>query len=214
MEARFRRLVDADLPMLYRWLNEPGIVQWWEGDDVSWEGVVRDYGSGATDPTEHWVASLDGTDVGWIQCYAVVDEPEERGPWWALGIDRDAAGIDYIIGDPALRRRGIGSAMIRAFVGDVVFGLHPAWSQACRAVLGERSVLARPGKGRLSFRRHGRGTRRSLPPYGDRPLLTDLSTAYSPLHRCRRPNHDPGPNRSSSDPERGGRSTSSVPRSP
>ena len=41
----FRRLVDADLPMLHGWLNDPKVVEWWEGDDVSWEAVVRDYGS-------------------------------------------------------------------------------------------------------------------------------------------------------------------------
>ncbi len=58
---------------------------------------------------------------------------EEAEPWWALGIERDAAGIDYLIGEPANRGRGLGSAMIRAFVINVVFGLHAEWSQACAA---------------------------------------------------------------------------------
>ena len=44
---------------------------------------------------------------------------------------RTAAGIDYLIGDPAGRGQGLGSTMIRGFVGDVVFGLHPEWTQAC-----------------------------------------------------------------------------------
>ncbi len=133
MDVAFRRLVDDDLPLLHRWLNEPGIVRWWEGDDVSWEGVVRDYGSANTDPTEHWVAVVDGEDMGWIQCYATLDSTEEVEPWWALGVERTAAGIDYLVGDPARRHRGVGSAMIRAFVADIVFGLHPQWSQACAA---------------------------------------------------------------------------------
>ena len=77
MQVTFRRLTDDDLPLLHRWLNEPGVVRWWEGDDVSWDAVVRDYGSGTTDPTELWIASVDGHDVGWIQCWAVADEPEE-----------------------------------------------------------------------------------------------------------------------------------------
>ena len=133
MDVTFRRLADDDLPMLHRWLNEPGIVRWWEGDDVSWEAVVRDYGSASTDPTEHWIASTGGRDVGWAQCYAAADEPEETEQWWALGVDRMAAGIDYLVGEPADRGRGLGSAMIRVFVADVVFGLHPEWSQACAA---------------------------------------------------------------------------------
>ena len=52
----FRRLTDDDLPMLHAWLNEPGVVRWWEGDDVSWDGVVRDYGSASDETTEHWIA--------------------------------------------------------------------------------------------------------------------------------------------------------------
>jgi len=127
----FRRLVEADLATLHRWLNEPGVVQWWEGDDVSWEAIVRDYGSARTDSTEQWIASLGGTEIGWIQCYPTIDDPGECEAWWRLGIDRTAAGIDYLIGDPGMRGRGIGSAMIRAFVADVVFGLHPGWSQVC-----------------------------------------------------------------------------------
>lgn len=133
MKVSFRRLVDDDLPMMHRWLNEPGVVRWWEGDDVTWEGVDADYGSGNVDPTEHWIASVDGDDVGWIQCYSSTDEPEEAEPWWTLGVDRTAAGIDYLVGEPAKRRQGVGSAMIRAFVLDVVFDLHPEWTQACAA---------------------------------------------------------------------------------
>ena len=132
----FRPLQDDDLPMLHGWLNEPGVVRWWEGDDVSWPGVVRDYGSEREpDATEFWIASLDGRDVGWIQCWPTADEPEEAAPWWALGVDRAAAGIDYLIGDAADRGKGVGSAVIRAFTADVVFGLHPAWTQAAAAPL-------------------------------------------------------------------------------
>ena len=131
MEITFRRLTDGDLPLLHRWLNDPGVVRWWEGDDVSWEGVVRDYGEADPDPTEHWLAEIDNRPVGWIQCYAAADSPEGCEPWWKLGVDRTAAGIDYLVGDPASRGRGIGSTMIRLFVAEIVFGLHPEWSQAC-----------------------------------------------------------------------------------
>ena len=136
MGVTFRRLTDDDLPLLHRWLNEPGVVRWWEGDDVSWPGVVRDYGSGREpDATEFWIASLDGRDVGWIQCWPTADEPEEAESWWALGVDHTAAGIDYLIGDAADRNKGIGAAVIRTFTDEVVFGLHPSWSQAAAAPL-------------------------------------------------------------------------------
>lgn len=112
-------------------LNEPGVVQWWEDDDVSWEGVVRDYASASTEAIEYWIARADGQDVGLIQCYAIADyrhESEVRS-WLALGVDETAAGIDYLVGVPAQRGRGLGAAMIRAFVVDIVFGRHPEWTQ-------------------------------------------------------------------------------------
>ena len=133
MAIAFRRLAESDLPMVHRWLNEPGVVRWWEGEDVSWDAVVRDYGPANNDTTEHWIASLDGRDVGWIQCYPA-DDPDaedESRHWWQFGVQRSAAGIDYLIGDPGDRGRGLGSAMIRAFVIDIVFGRHPDWPQAC-----------------------------------------------------------------------------------
>ncbi len=132
MAITFHRLAETDLPTLHRWLNEPGIVRWWEGDDVSWDGVRRDYWT-ATGPTEHWIASVDGRPFGWIQCYAVADYPEEAEPWATLGAGPGTAGIDYLIGDPADRGRGLGPEMIRSFVAEVVFGAHPPWHQVCAA---------------------------------------------------------------------------------
>ena len=130
---RFRPLTDDDLPLLHRWLNEPGVVAWWEGDDVSWPAVQRDYGSASTDPTEHWLASVGDRAVGWIQCYATASYPDEDEVrhWWALGVEPTAAGIDYLIGEPADRGGGLGSRMIRAFVADVLFARHPDWTRVC-----------------------------------------------------------------------------------
>lgn len=134
----FRELTDADLPLLHRWLNDPEVVRWWEGDDVSWDAVVRDYGSGSDERTEHWLVLVDGREVGWIQTYALADyaddDDDDERAWvaavWALGVDRAAAGIDYLIGEASDRGRGLGPAMIRAFVRDIVFGRHPGWTQA------------------------------------------------------------------------------------
>lgn len=139
MDVHFRRLTDDDLPLLHRWLNDPGVVRWWEGDDVSWAGVVGEYGSASTDPTEHYLASVDDTDIGWIQCYAVADYPneDEVKQWWALEIDRTAGGIDYLIGETADRGRGLGTAMISAFVDQVVWPQHPEWTQACASPVAE-----------------------------------------------------------------------------
>lgn len=149
----FRRLGDDDLPLLYQWLNEKGVVRFWEGDDVSWPAVIADYGSpelrvtlGMDYPafdydaeeadfdwvnTERYIALFRDEPTGWIQCYAVeaYDDHDEVKAWRALGFDETGAGIDYLIGDPTQRGLGLGSSMIREFVDRIVFGENPRWTQ-------------------------------------------------------------------------------------
>lgn len=127
----FRPLAEADLPRLHRWLNDPAVVRWWEGADVSWAAVVADYGPGHGRPVEHWLALEDGAPVGWLQCYTAADRLEEETWHWRGCVPLDTtAGIDYLVGEPAARGRGLGARMIRAFVQDVVFGRHPGWTHA------------------------------------------------------------------------------------
>jgi aminoglycoside 6'-N-acetyltransferase len=145
MQISFRPLTYSDLPLLHRWLNDPEVVRWWEGDDVSWDAVVRDYGPTSNEPTEHWIASVEDEPIGWIQCYAAVDygAEDEVQHWWRAGVDRTAAGIDYLIGEADTRGRGWGTAMIRTFVTDIVFGRHPEWSQACASPLAANKASVR-----------------------------------------------------------------------
>ena len=132
MRVRFRRLEEADLPLLHRWLNEPGVIEWWEGNDVSWPAVVSHHWTDVEPEIEHWLA-LDEHEkpFGWIQCYPVTADPDECEPWFQFGVQPSAAGIDYLVGEPAARGRGRGAAMIDAFVKQIVFGLHPEWTQVC-----------------------------------------------------------------------------------
>ncbi len=133
VSPRFRRMDrESDLPLLHRWLRDPRVVRWWEGEDVSWPAVWRDYGPTSDDNVEHWIATLDGTDIGWIQCYAVSDYAryEETAAWLRAGVPWTTAGIDYLVGESSLRGRGIGTAMIEGFVEHVVFGQHLEWTHA------------------------------------------------------------------------------------
>ena len=132
-DVTFRRLTADDLGLLVSWLAEPGVVRWWEGDDVSPEAVARDHGPGNRWPqVEHWLAEVDGAPAGWIQCYPTAEEEDdEETQLWAPHLDlATAAGIDYLVGDPAARGRGLGTAMLTAFVDRVVFGRHPTWTHA------------------------------------------------------------------------------------
>ncbi len=141
----FRRLTDADLPLLHRWLNEPGVVRFWEGEDVSWDAVVADYGSDSDEPSEYYLALEAGEPFGWIQCYAVSDyaDDAEAQAWFALGYPASGAGIDYLIGEPGERGRGRGSAMIRSFVDQVVWPHHPDWTHVAASPFRENAASCR-----------------------------------------------------------------------
>ena len=127
MDLAFRPLTDDDLPLLHGWLNEPGVVRWWEDDDLSWEGVVAHYGSDGRDPdTTHHLAEVDGSPIGWVQCWPAETGDDESRPWADHGLVLERTiGIDYLLGTPGDRGRGIGSLMIATFVEDVAFAEHP-----------------------------------------------------------------------------------------
>ncbi len=130
MALTFRPTTADDLPLLHRWLNEPGVVRWWEGDDVSWAGVVRDYGPDRDPGCAHHLCLDEGEPVGWIQACDDWSGDDEGAHWLAAGVPGTAAGIDYLVGDPARRGVGLGSAMIAAYCDRVVFAAGSAFTHA------------------------------------------------------------------------------------
>ena len=127
-DLRFRPLRKDDLPRMHRWLNDPAVVRWWEGADVSWPAVVRRYQPERWGRVEHWIALDAEQPFGWLQCYCAADMIDGETYYWQDHVELgETAGIDYFVGEATRRTRGLGSAMIRAFVRDVVFGRHPEW---------------------------------------------------------------------------------------
>lgn len=121
-----RPLTRGDLPLLQAWLAEPLVHRWWH-DDSSAEAVERDYGPAidGTDPTTGAVVTDDGEPVGIVQWYRWADEPDETaamaGVW---PVPPGALSMDYLIGVPAARGRGVGPALIAAAV-EAAFAAHP-----------------------------------------------------------------------------------------
>lgn len=118
----FRSLADADLPLLAAWLGRPHVQQWWK-DPSAPTKVAEKYlpRIRGTAPTEGFVIVSDGRALGMIQRYRIGDYPEtERAIAGTGHTPRSAAGIDYMIGEPELLGRGIGSAAIAAFTDKVL----------------------------------------------------------------------------------------------
>jgi aminoglycoside 6'-N-acetyltransferase len=123
--VELRPLTRADLPLLGGWLQEPLVDEWWH-DDPAPEALERRYGPAidGLQPTELRIGERDGVAVGFVQWYRLADEPEytaELAPH--LPIPEDAWSLDYLVGAEEHRRRGIGTALVRAALAEI--GPHP-----------------------------------------------------------------------------------------
>ncbi len=113
----FRPLSAGDVPKLAEWLAAPHVKEWWPEphDLASVEERFLPLVEGV-DTTEGFVILGNGSPIGYIQRYALADEPEWRKTVAVAAGAVEAAGIDYLIGDPAMVGRGVGSEAIGVFV--------------------------------------------------------------------------------------------------
>ena len=114
VDFTFRPLAASDLPMLREWLLRPHVAAWW-GEAETVEELRRHYVDHAGDPnaTQAYIALAADQPVGFIQRYVVKDA---GGGWWEDETDPGARGIDQFLAHPDRLGRGLGRAMIRAFL--------------------------------------------------------------------------------------------------
>jgi RimJ/RimL family protein N-acetyltransferase len=111
----FRPMSDTDLPMLHGWLQRPHVAEWWS-EPQSVIDLEREYFSRAAreSSTRAFIALLDGEPLGFIQSYVALGA---GAGWWEAETDPGTRGIDQFLADGAQLGRGLGSAMVAAFVG-------------------------------------------------------------------------------------------------
>lgn len=116
----FRPLALDDLPLLHRWLNNPRVYRWYGGAAQPFAAIEEDYApniAGQT-PTRSSLILHADTPIGYIQTYLVNEYPESVA---IIGGAPGGAGIDLFIGEDAYALRGLGAAIVRAFLRAVVF---------------------------------------------------------------------------------------------
>ena len=117
----FRPLTGDDLGLLHRWLNTDFVMEWWGKEDSSFEDVVAKYDPriAGERPTRGFVILHGTTPIGYIQTYMLRDYPDYSVH---LGVDGETAGVDLLIGEREYLHRGLGSAILRRFLAEIVFG--------------------------------------------------------------------------------------------
>ena len=119
MAITFRLITRDDYPLLLEWHRRPHVEQWWT-KRTTLEEIEEHYGPtiDGTEPTDHYVALLDGEPLGMIQTYLLADYPDYAA---LIGEGKGAAGVDLFIGEEAMTGRGLGTEMLERFVDEIVF---------------------------------------------------------------------------------------------
>jgi aminoglycoside 6'-N-acetyltransferase len=114
----FRRVVQADLPMVQRWLATPEVRRWWGDPDEQIAILEEDL----SDPRmSMWIVSRHGRPFACVQDY----DPLSWGIR-AFDVPAGARGLDPFIGEPEMLNRGHGSAFLRTHVDRLFAGGVPA----------------------------------------------------------------------------------------
>jgi aminoglycoside 6'-N-acetyltransferase Ib len=114
LDFAFMPIAEGHLAMLREWLLRPHVAKWW-GDAESIAELRAAYVDNLSQPnaTRAYIATLADMPVGFIQCYVVKGSGDG---WWEGETDPGARGIDQFLADAHLLGRGLGRAMIRAFL--------------------------------------------------------------------------------------------------
>ena len=116
----WRALTEDDLDLLVEWFAEPQVARWWQHEPTA-DAVRRDFGASVEgrEPGEDLVVLLDGRPIGLLQRSRISDYPEEVAEFSAVvDVPQGAVELDYMIADPALRGRGLGTRMIADAVAE------------------------------------------------------------------------------------------------
>jgi aminoglycoside 6'-N-acetyltransferase len=114
----FRPMTHDDLPAVVDWQRAPHANRWFHGERFDVAAATAKYGPRieGVAPTRMWVVQVDGRDAGYVQDYRVRDHDE----YAVKTQDLEAVAFDYLIGDPDLGNKGIGTRMIWTYIRDVL----------------------------------------------------------------------------------------------
>ncbi|MFF8952649.1 GNAT family N-acetyltransferase [Streptomyces sp. NPDC014940] len=128
--------LEDDLPLVHRWMNDPAVAEYWElagpPDTTADHLRAQLEGDGRSVPC---LGVLDGVPMSYWEIYRADLDPLARH----CPIRPHDTGIHLLIGEPADRRRGLGSALLEA-----VSGLVLARRPACSRVIAEPDLRNTP----------------------------------------------------------------------
>lgn len=119
----FRPYVAGDETRMREWLTLPHVARWFPDVDRQLAELRGQHGAAWI---SHYIVERDGRDIGFIQCYSTADQDDDTFADQPVG----TVGLDCLIGEADLVGRGIGTGMMKAFLGRVF-----ATTDAPRAII-------------------------------------------------------------------------------
>ncbi|MDR0972632.1 MAG: GNAT family N-acetyltransferase [Prevotellaceae bacterium] len=104
-------ITDADIPQVMRWMDKPHVKQWFEHPDEWLYEMQHRHDEFAF--IRHFIAMYGLTKIGFCQYYDYFYAQEASYP---ITVPQYAYSIDYLIGEEAYLRQGLGKAMIRLLI--------------------------------------------------------------------------------------------------
>jgi RimJ/RimL family protein N-acetyltransferase len=110
----FRPLTAQDLQTVHGWIQRPHVAEWWH-EPTSLSDLERDY---TIEPSSTcaYIAMLEGQPIGFIQSYVAIHSGDG---WWEGERDPGTRGIDQFLANAEQLGRGLGTAMVSAFVAQL-----------------------------------------------------------------------------------------------
>ena len=110
----FRPLSKRDLPLLHEWVQRAHVAEWWRAPrtlneiEADYVPVIEGFAY-----TRAYIVHAGSQPVGFIQDYDVMGAGDG---WWESETDPGVRGIDQFLAHTESLGKGLGTAMVKAFV--------------------------------------------------------------------------------------------------
>lgn len=122
MNITFKILQKTDLSLLHQWFQEPMVKKWYARDiDFSLEDIHKKYLPRilGQENVFSFIVNLDEKSIGFIQYYALnhylPEGIQEKNAIFRIAKSNQMAGIDFFIGEPSCRGKGLGQKILLQF---------------------------------------------------------------------------------------------------
>src|SRR5665213_3041111 len=117
-DLRFDPLREEDLAMLFGWLQQPHVREFYQRDIPICDEIRAQYLK--TSLTRKFIVSVD-RPIGYIQAWRIADSPDYTA---SCGVSTGIS-LDLLIGEPAFLRQGWGRRILICFLHDIAFPMFP-----------------------------------------------------------------------------------------